>query len=322
MDGGAHAPGREREQQVSEPEPRTSATSAGSAPAKSIYPPPADLPTQPGPRGIRFDFNQGARVVLPNRAEGSWRVRLRHLDTGNVLFESENKGAFVRSSKRYYIRFRLEVSELNAVGDAEPVFTHDHDCTGRDVLMLFPVGTLGDILAWFPYAAHFGEVHGCRLICAMSELIIPLLRDAYPDIRFVTHEELQAQRLAEQAYTTYCLGLFFDDTDHIWQPTDFRHVGLHRTAAYILGVDPAEQAPRLALPDETRPMAEPYVCIAVQSSTQCKNWNNPNGWRKWSPSSSRAATAWSASTRSRRTVRAWCGTTSRTARRTKPETGR
>jgi autotransporter strand-loop-strand O-heptosyltransferase len=114
----------------------------------------------------------------------------------------------------------------------------------------------------------------------MSGLIIPLLRDAYPAIRFVTHEALVEQDLPAQAYATYCLGLFFDDKDFINQPTDFRHVGLHRTAGYILGVDPAEEPPRLALPDESRPIAEPYVCIAVQSSTQCKTWNNPYGWRE------------------------------------------
>ena len=114
----------------------------------------------------------------------------------------------------------------------------------------------------------------------MSGLIIPLLRDAYPAIRFVTHEEMTDQRLAETAYATYCLGLFFDDKENIWQPTDFRHVGLHRTAAYILGVDPAEQPAVLRLPDESRPIAEPYVCIAVQASSGCKYWNNPQGWRE------------------------------------------
>ena len=39
---------------------------------------------------------------------------------------------------------------------------------------------------------------------------------------------------------------------------------------YILGVDPAEEAPRLALPDEARPIAEPYAVIAAQSSSGCK----------------------------------------------------
>jgi autotransporter strand-loop-strand O-heptosyltransferase len=74
------------------------------------------------------------------------------------------------------------------------------------------------------------------------------------------------------------MGLFFDDVACIHQPTDFRLVGLHKTAGYILGVDPAESAAKVAFEDEGRPIAEPYVCIAVQSSSGCKMWNNPAGW--------------------------------------------
>ncbi len=268
----------------SAPSSDTSATATSAAPPeadrKQPYPPPANLPTQLGPEGIRFDFNHGARVILPNRTTGKWRVRLRDLDTGNILFQSENQGAFVSSAKRFYVRFGVEVWDLDAAGAPTSVLSHEYDARGREVLIQFPIGTLGDILAWFPYAPRFAEVHGCRLTCAMSELIIPLLRDAYPSIRFVTHEELAEQKLAETVYATYCLGLFFDDKDFIHQPTDFRHVGLHRTAGYILGVDPAEEAPRLGVPDDGPPIAEPYVCIGVQSSTQSKNWTNPYGWRE------------------------------------------
>ena len=285
MDGGGPAQ-RATELAISEPSPPITVQhpappppSSGRA-GKPAYPPPAELPTQIGPCGIRFDANFGARVVLPNRETGKWRIRLRDLDTGNILFESENRGAMVHSSKRWFVRFGIEVWDLDEAGQATPLLAHDYDAADRDVLIQFPVGTLGDILAWFSYAARFGETHGCRLICAMSELIIPLLRDAYPRIRFVTHEELVAQRLTEAVYATYSLGLFFDDVACNWQPTDFRHVGLHRTAGYILGVDPAEQAPRLALADESRPIAEPYVVVAVQSSTQSKCWNNPYGWRE------------------------------------------
>jgi autotransporter strand-loop-strand O-heptosyltransferase len=245
---------------------------------KRPYPPPAEQPTQAGPRGIRFDFNHGARVVLPARGEGKWRVQLRDLDTGNILFQSENKGAFVSSTKRYYVRIGVEVWDVDVKGAARPVFQHEYDARDRAVLILFPVGTIGDTLGWFPYAARFAAVHGARVTCAMSTAIIPMLRDAYPDLRLVSHEEMAEQKLAEAAYATYSLGLFFADKDCVFQPTDFRHVGLHRTAGYILGVDPREEAPRLKLPDESRPVAEPYVCIAVQSSTQCKYWNNPRGW--------------------------------------------
>lgn len=248
------------------------AASAASAVSKPAYPPAADVPTQQGPLGIRFDFNHGARVTLP---EGRWQARLRDLDTGNILFESEISSGGFMSSKRFHVRFGIEVRHDDVL-----VFEHGFDARDRDVLVQFPVGTLGDILAWFPYAARFQEKHGCRLTCAMSGLIIPLLRDAYPDIRFATHEEMVAQKLADTFYATYSIGLFFDDADCNLQPTDFRHVGLHRTAGYILGVDPAEQAPRLALPDGSRPIEQPYVCIAMQASTQSKYWNNPNGWHE------------------------------------------
>ncbi|HLZ82312.1 MAG TPA: autotransporter strand-loop-strand O-heptosyltransferase [Caulobacteraceae bacterium] len=258
-------------------EPAATSAAAAKPAVKPAYPPPSSTPTQTAPMGIRFDFNQGARIVLPARPETDpqWKVRLRDLDTGNVLFESENRGAFVASSKRFYVRFRLEVYEGETA-----VFEHDYSAKDREVLIQFPVGTLGDILAWFPYAEKFRVAHGCRLTCALSGLIIPLIKDAYPQIAFVTHEEMVEQKLTERVYATYSMGLFFDDKDNIWQPTDFRHVGLHRTAGYILGVDPAETPPRIVLVDDSRPIAEPYVCIAVQSSSGCKMWNNPTGWHE------------------------------------------
>ncbi|MDR3537263.1 MAG: autotransporter strand-loop-strand O-heptosyltransferase [Acetobacteraceae bacterium] len=262
------------------PRPGPSSAAAGQDVSKKRpYPPTAVLPTQDGPSGIRFDFNEGARVLLPPRTEGRWRIRIRDRDTGNILFQTENQGAQVRSSKRFFVRFGIEVWTLDEAGTPTLVLTHDYDARDREVLIQFPVGTLGDTLAWFPYAARFAAVHRCRLTCAMSDLLIPLLRDAYPDIRFVTHDEVADRQIAQAAYATYYLGLFFDDADCVHQPTDFRQVGLHRTAGYILGVDPAEAAPRLGVADEGPPIADRYVCIAVQSSTQSKYWTNPDGWR-------------------------------------------
>lgn len=247
-----------------------SAPPAASAASKHPYPSPAEIPTQAGPMGIRFDFNHGCRLTLPE-SERPWRVRLSDLDTGNILFQTELKAGRINSSKRYFVRFRLEISQ----GD-ERVLVHDYSARDRDVLIQFPVGTLGDPLGWFPYAVKFQQQHGCRLTCALGNKVISLLRDSHPDVTFVTHDEVQPERY----YATYSMGLFFDDKDHNFQPCDFRHVGLHRTAGYILGVDPAEQPPRLKLTDDSRPIPDPYVCIAVQSTTQCKYWNNPNGWRE------------------------------------------
>jgi autotransporter strand-loop-strand O-heptosyltransferase len=250
--------------------PGSAPGTSSSAADKSAYAPLAELPTQSGLHGFRFDFNDGCRVAVED-ASFPWRIRISDLDTGNILFETEIKSGRVNSSKRYYVRFRVEAWQ-----NGESVFAHDYSATDRDVLIQFPVGTLGDTLGWFPYAVKFREQHKCRLTCSMAEKLIPLFREAYPEIAFVTPEEVEAEKF----YAAYCMGLFFDDKDNLRQPCDFRHVGLHRTAGHILGVDPAEQPPRIALADDTRPIAEPYVCIAVQSTTQAKYWNNAHGWHE------------------------------------------
>jgi autotransporter strand-loop-strand O-heptosyltransferase len=250
--------------------PASAESSSASAASKRAYPAPAEVPTQLGPKGLRFDFNDGCRVVMPE-SDHPWHVRLSDLDTGNILFDTTLKSGRVNSTKRYFVRFRLEVWQND-----QSIYVHEYSAADREVLVQMPVGTLGDPIGWFPYAAKFGRQHGCRLTVGMSEKLIPLFRDAYPDITFATHENIKP----ESYYATYSLGLFFDDKDGLYQPCDFRHVGLHRTAGYILGVDPTEEVPRISMADEGRPIAEPYVVIAAQSTTQSKYWNNPGGWRE------------------------------------------
>jgi len=132
-----------------EPAPAQGST----AQQKPAYPPPAETPTQEAGYGLRFDFNSGCRVLLPDNGK-PWKVQISDQDTGNILFQTELKEGRVNSSKRYYARFRLEVWQ-----DDQSVVKHEYDATNREVLIQFPVGTLGDTLGWFPYAAKFKEKH-------------------------------------------------------------------------------------------------------------------------------------------------------------------
>jgi len=209
-------------------------------------------------------------VLCPDNGE-TWRVRLTDLETGNVLFETSGdfRSGMVRSAKRYFVRFRVEAWNGDAL-----VLTHDYDARGRDALIQFYPHTIGDGIGWFPNAVRFQERHGCKLTCAMGEHLIPLFRAAYPHITFVPHDAVDTGGF----YASYIVGVFFEDPDWVLQPCDARFVGLHRTAAYILGLPPDEAPPRILLEDDSRPIAEPYVAIATQSTGQSKYWNNPTGW--------------------------------------------
>jgi autotransporter strand-loop-strand O-heptosyltransferase len=232
---------------------------------EAFFKPPA-VPTQEGSRGIRYDFNDGARVMLP---KGAWHVQLLDDESDNILFAADVDEGWVVSTKKYYVPFRIKVWER---GQPAPLLDHALDLTGRPVRIQFPVGTLGDLIGWFPYAEKFLQKHGCRLECAMGLEIIDLVKDQYPDMVLSTPDKCA---IAEP-YATYRVGLFFGGNLNN-QPIDFRMVGLHRTAGHILGVDPAEVPPRLKL-DNPREIKEPYVCIATKSTCQAKYWNNGFGW--------------------------------------------
>lgn len=233
---------------------------------------PPKMPVLEAAEGVRFDFNNGLRVRFPET--GEYRCVFRDLDTDCLLYSMDvNPGCTVESVKKFFMRFSLEIFRKDDL--KEPIFRHDLDLAGKDVLIQLPVGALGDTIAWFSFVERFRQKHNCNLFCSMAPNIAKLLRAQYPDIHFITKEE--AGKL--EPYATYNLGLFFgDNTDN--QPYDFRQIGLHRTAGKILGLDDlSDIPPRVDLSAE-RQIKEKYVVIAAQASSQCKYWNNPFGWRE------------------------------------------
>jgi len=233
--------------------------------SKYFIPPPS-MPVLKGSEDVLYDFNDGARIFLP---EGKWHVRILDADSENILFSCDAEKGWVTSTKKYYVRFKIQVFHQ---GNEYPFIDETMDLLDKPVLISFPSGTLGDLMGWFPYAERFQIQHQCRLECVMGQEIIDLLAPQYPEILFSTDLTLRTT----SPYATYRVGLFFQgDTDH--QPVDFRQVGFHRSAGWILGTDPRESPPRLNL-SAPRIIEEPYVCIATQSTCQAKYWNNGTGW--------------------------------------------
>ena len=178
------------------PQQSVSAQSPSPGDDKPPYPASAWPPTQEGPHGVRFDFNDGARIALPD-AKSPWRVRLSDLDTGNILYDTTiAAGRDQSSSKRYYLR-----ASASRSGRADAsVLKHDYSAEGPRRPDPVPGRHARRHAGLVPLC---GEVPGAAQVagstCAMSGKLIPLFRDAYPDIEFMTHEEVKPERY----YATY-----------------------------------------------------------------------------------------------------------------------
>lgn len=227
---------------------------------------------QSGVPGIAFDFNYGARVTVP---QGEYRVKFIDRDACLTLYDAPANGVICTSAKKYFINFRIEVYQKQQ-GQDKLIFAHDLDLKGKKVVIKFPTGILGDVLAWFPYAEEFRKKHGCKVYCALGEEMAELFKPAYRQINFI-----KPDAKIEDAYATYYMGIFFPCDDRVHQPSDFRVRGLHKNAAMILGLDEGTEAPdvyiKLTPKNRQRQIKEPYVCIAAQASGQAKYWNNGRG---------------------------------------------
>ncbi|NIF20561.1 autotransporter strand-loop-strand O-heptosyltransferase [Candidatus Pantoea multigeneris] len=235
---------------------------------KSPYAPVPELPTQQGAEGtgILFDFNHGCRIHLP---EGNWRVRVVDIQNYHVFGDTAVSGGMVESKHKYYVPFAFQVQK-----DNEIVMLHVMDLYQQPVLIQIPEDTLGDTLAWLPSVMRFQVRHQCRLTVRVSARFHDVFASSYPQIRFIDPYEPDETTY----YATYFLNAGIGDTQGEYCPVDGQQTPLHHIASAILGLAPDENPAQFRLAENRRPIAEPYVCIGVQSTSQCKFWNNPVGW--------------------------------------------
>ena len=77
----------------------------------SIYGELPQIPTMDAVEGIKFDFNEGIRILFPHNGK-EYHVTFSDIDTGVILYSADTvPGAYVTSVKKFFIRFRLIIHE-------------------------------------------------------------------------------------------------------------------------------------------------------------------------------------------------------------------
>ena len=246
---------------------------------------------------IFFDYNNGTRVVNMS-PDKEYYCRLTEIDTNTVLGVDLLKadGGATETLKKWYMPTRIEIfeketwetycstatageSDKNGKLRVDPIFRHNFDMTGKKVIVQSHVPTLGDTFAWFSHMVTFRKEH--PEIGEFAVLLMDRHRKIFEKqydekfIKFVSMDDIA--EYSEDAYATFYLSLFDEDTcNH--QPVDHRFAGIHETAGWILGnYDLEYHKPLLDLSGNSG-IEEPYVCIAVQSTSLAKLWHHSTGW--------------------------------------------
>ncbi len=188
---------------------------------------------------------------------------------GKTIHRSEITGnMWTRCNRKYYDDYTVEILENNNI-----IYKNKTNLEGKRVLITLESSSLGDSLAWMPYAEEFRKKHNCHVV--LSTFNNELFQNNYPDIEFINPGEV-----VDNLYALYRIGWYYDDDlqiDYSKNPNNFRFQPMQKTASDILGLEFKEVKPILDL----KPVKKlNKVGIAIHGTAQSKYWNNPNGWQE------------------------------------------
>jgi autotransporter strand-loop-strand O-heptosyltransferase len=187
----------------------------------------------------------------------------------NVIHEANLKSnMWTRCNRKYFDYYSVEVYESGSL-----IYHNAIDLENKRVLLAIESSSLGDSLAWMPYAEEFRKKHNCKVV--LSTFMNDLFQDHYPDIEF-----LNPGTVAHNLYAAFRIGWYYDDKleiDYSRVPQNFRMQPMQKTASDILGLEFKEIKPKITIP---KVIKEKRVGIAIHATAQSKYWNNPTGWQE------------------------------------------
>ncbi len=221
---------------------------------------------------ININFIDGAFVEIIDNVERDYRVQFINNKNNEIDFESTlkstQKGTWGRTSKKYFIDYTIKIFGVNN----DFYYEHRINPTNRRVLICIESKSIGDTIAWIPYIEKFQQTTGAKVIC--SSFHNKIFKKQYSAIEFV-----EPGVIVNDIYALYRIGLFYNDKreiDFMYHPFDPKKLPLQKLASDILGLDYVEIKPRL---QQFGRKKYKQVSIAIHSTSQCKYWNNPNGWQ-------------------------------------------
>ena len=211
---------------------------------------------------IKISYLDGPKVeIIGNKIE---QYKVEFLDENdNIIHEDTiTNNMWTKCSRKYYTKWKIKVNG---------VIIDEFNLNNKRVLIGLDSKSIGDTIAWAPYAVEFAKKHNCKVILSTfyNEWFEGL--EAYKDIEFTKPGQ------STECYVVYKIGWFRDDNGK-WDkfnmyPNQVNLIPLQQTATDILGLNYKEVNYGLNFQEKEKPIKKDYIIIAPNATSGCKEWN-------------------------------------------------
>lgn len=191
------------------------------------------------------------------------KFKVQYFDGDKLVYENTiGSNCWVKLNREYYTKWESKVFMND-----ELIHHNILNLEGKRVYIALSSKSLGDTIAWAPYALEFQKKHRCEVI--MSTFLNKILD--MPEIELV-----EPGTVVPNVYAQYNIGWFYDSNKEPVLPNTIK---LQEAATKILGLDFKEMSPKLMYASKKALPESKYVTIATNSTSGCKFWTK-EGWQE------------------------------------------
>jgi autotransporter strand-loop-strand O-heptosyltransferase len=220
---------------------------------------------------INISYIDGPKVEILGDEDNQYIVEFINGDTNEIISTSTiGRNMWCNCNRKYYVNWVIKIN-----GEVYDTF----DVANKSVLISLDSKSIGDTLAWAPYAVEFAKQNNCKVILSTFHNDWFYDNPNYSEIDFI----LPGQSVS--CYSSYKIG-WFKNNEGKWEdfnnyPNPVNLIPLQQTATDILGLNFKEVNHGVSLSIGDNPLDSKYVVFAPQATAGCKEWVYEN-WVKLS----------------------------------------
>ena len=215
---------------------------------------------------ISVTYIDGPKVEILGEEDRDYFVEFLDGNDDVVHSQTIKNNNWVRCSRKYYTKWKIRVNGK---------IVEELDLTGKKVLISFESKSIGDTIAWAPYAIDFQKKHNCQVVLSTFH------NNWFKDNPNYSNIELLNPGSVTDCHALYRVGWFMSEEGK-WNKLDsypnyIQSLPLQQTATDILGLDYVERNYGIFFNLKKNHFKNKYVVLAPESTAGCKEWTY-EGW--------------------------------------------
>ena len=211
---------------------------------------------------IYISYLDGPKVEINGSKDETYFIEFIDSKNNDVVFSTEIKNnMWTKCNRRYYTDWIIKIN-----GTVYDVFNIEN----KRILVSLESKSVGDTLAWAPYAVELSKKKNCKVILSTFHNDWFVNNPQYKDIEFINPGD------TTNCYSSYKIGWYKDSngnwTDFDSYPNQVNLIPLQKTASDILGLDFKEVNHGVYFNIGKRPLKEKYIVFGPQATSGCKEW--------------------------------------------------